>query len=149
MKYHCKWTDHEYMWERSPWDVVNNVFISEDSKQALPCWLKYAFLKTEYMPTYWNSLHTSLNDVIEKYIMTWKIAPNIYLSAKSILQNSTWKMMLFWEYLFIYLGERLQKNSLEWSTWLWFVNKYTFQHTDMFCLFCLQFCGLNPKPYTC
>lgn len=41
------------------------------------------------MPTYWKGLHTLFNDVIEKYIMTWKIAPNIYLSVKSILQNST------------------------------------------------------------
>lgn len=40
------------------------------------------------MPTYWNGLHTFCNDVIEKYIMTWKITLNIYLSAKSILQNS-------------------------------------------------------------
>lgn len=45
--------------------------------------------------------------------MTWKIAPNIYLSAKSILQNSVWRMMLFLEYLFMYLKERLQKKLIE------------------------------------
>lgn len=105
--------NHRHMQEHRPWEVDNSVFISEDHKQALACWLKFELVKTESMPTYRNGLHPFFNDVIEKYIMTWKIAPNIYLSAKSILRNSVWRMMLFWEYLFMYLEERLQKNLIE------------------------------------
>lgn len=142
--------NHRHMQEHRPWEVDNSVFISEDHKQALACWLKFELVKTESMPTYRNGLHPFFNDVIEKYIMTWKIAPNIYLSAKSILRNSVWRMMLFWEYLFMYLEERLQKKtSLKLSTWLWCVNMHTLQHTDIYSLFCLQGCGLNPKPLAC
>lgn len=58
------------------------------------------------MPTYWKGLHTLFNDVIEKYIMTWKIAPNIYLSVKSILQNSTWKKRCYFWSIYLYILEK-------------------------------------------